>query len=719
MNKRNGKYCWTNTLLVTVIIGLLLYVLKTVNTYGKLSKNIFIAVNAIFLLLTLLLLVLTVKANFSKKRAFKRFFTGVLAISLMGSGYLFYLVTVVNSTVKEVVTQESLIEYSASFVVRKSTYTDVDDLKDKTIGMIESKEFIEGHVLPIAELEKLEYEDVKVKNYTSYPLLINALIKKEVDFISLPKDYESLFLTDETVSELIPQIEAVHTFSGKYDNPSIMSGSGINVTEVPFTMLIMGNDGGRTDSLMLASVNPVSMQITLTSIARDSYVPIACYPNQNRDKINHARNISRDCTIKTVENLLDVSVDFFVEISFQGLVDLVDALGTIPINSPGAFNGNVVRDGEVVGGVHIPEGLSDLNGDQVLAFVRERKSFAGGDFQRQENQQQAISSLISTIAETRDVNTLLNIVKAAGKNLDTNFSITQLIDLMNLALNRMEATFLNSSDIVTIYGSRITGHSAMIFSPDYGFDLYYYVPYKGSIIDARNLIAMNMREDGVLEIPKGFNYSAKDEYTPPTFTKEIYNERVDESIFSNAPQRPSDDEGDDSDNVVLEEMKGWTLERADKYLSDLGFEYTINETFEEVTEDQSKIGVTVVASSTGGIEMNETNNVIRLNVIKYIAEKTEEPVIDEIFIKEELKGQNKDNTVKYLNSLGLDKYGYSYSFSGPIEEATGDKSLDGLVLVKTNTFNFVFNKENPKLNLQLIKYVYDPELDVPNSGDDN
>ncbi len=709
MNKNNSKYCWLNTVLVTVVIAILIYILKTVNTYGKLSKNIFIAVNVIFLLLTLLLLVLTVKANFSKKRGFKRFFTGVLVLSLLGSGYLFYLVTVVNSTVKEVVTQESLIEYSASFVVRKSTYSDVEDLKDKTVGMIESKEFIEGHVLPIAELEKLEYENVKVKNYTSYPLLINALIKKEVDFISLPKDYESLFLTDDTVSELIPQIEAIHTFSGKYDNPSIMSGSGINVTEVPFTMLIMGNDGGRTDSLMLASVNPVSMQITLTSIARDSYVPIACYPNQNRDKINHARNISRDCTIKTVENLLDVSVDFFVEISFQGLVDLVDALGTIPINSPASFNGNIVRDGEVVGGVHIPEGLSDLNGDQVLAFVRERKSFAGGDFQRQENQQQAISSLISTIAETRDVNTLLNIVKAAGKNLDTNFSITQLIDLMNLALNRMEATFLNSSDIVTIYGSRITGHSAMIYSPDYGFDLYYYVPYKGSIIDARNLIAMNMREDGVLEIPKGFNYSAKDEYTPPTFTKDIYNERVDESIFTNAPQRPSDDENED--NVVLEEMKGWTIERAEQYLSNLGFEFTINEVFEEVTEDQNKIGVTLVASSTAGIEMNEENNVIRLNVIKYIAEKTEEPDLSNISIEEsKLTDQTQANAEDYLNSLGLSKYGYSYVFSGPIEMATGDMSLDNSVLIG-KTGPFTFSKDNPKLTLQLVKYVYDPSLD--------
>lgn len=628
MNNRRTKYSWINALIATIVIALLAFILKNANGYSSLSKSIFISINVGFLVVCLLILFFTVKANNSNSKGFKIAYTSFLVVLLGFSAYGFYLIDVVNVNIKDIVTQESLIEYHASFVVKKGEYQNVDQLSKKTIGLIESDKFVEGNLLPSDELETLEFKDVKVKKYSSYPFLINALLKEEVDFISLPKDYNSLFLTDDQISEDLDKLQAVHSFSGKYENPSIISSNDINVTEVPFTMLIMGNDGGRTDSLMLASVNPQSMQITLTSIARDSYVPIACYPNQARDKINHARTISRECTIDTVENLFDIKVDFFVEVSFQGLVDLVDALGTIPIDSPATFYGNVVRDDEIVGGVLIEEGLHDLNGDQVLAFVRERSSFENGDFQRQANQQHAIGQLISTIAETRDVNTLTNIVRATGKNVETNLSITQLIDLMNLALARMDNTFLNSSDIVTIYGNRVTGQSTMMYSPDYGFDLYYYVLYNGSIADAKKLIDMNMRADGIMDIPKGFNYSAKDEYQPPVFGQEFYDEGIDPNIFTNArpPEEVEDpvDNEEDSGRVVLKQLNGLTLDEATAYLSQYGFSWDV--IYEDEVNNELA-GINIVLSDTEGIVMDKNNNHISLRVKRYIKEEVEEPEV--------------------------------------------------------------------------------------------
>lgn len=624
MNNRRTKYSWINVLLASIVIILLTYIVNNLNRYGSLQKKIFIILNVSFLLLGLVILFFTIKANNSRNRTFKIAFTSFLIILLGVSAYGFYVVDVVDVSIKDIVTQESRIEYNASFVVKKGNYQNVDQLSTKTVGLIESDKFIEGNILPTDELETLEFNDVKVKKYSSYPFLINALLKEEVDFISLPRDYNSLFLTEEQVADDLDKLQTVHTFSGKYDNPSIISSNDINVTEVPFTMLIMGNDGGRTDSLMLASVNPQSMQITLTSIARDSYVPIACYPGQARDKINHARTISRECTIDTVENLMDLKIDFFVEVSFQGLVDLVDALGTIPIDSPATFNGNVVRDDEIVGGVTIHEGLNDLNGDQVLAFVRERSSFENGDFQRQLNQQHAIGSLISTIAETRDVNTLMNLVRATGKNVETNLSVAQLIDLMNLALARMDSTFLNSSDIVTIYGNRISGQSEMRYSPEYGFEIYYYVPYNGSIADTRKMIDMNMRADGNMDIPKGFNYSAKNEYQPPVFSFEFYDEGIDPGVFINTqppeqvdpnePEEPIDDNG----AVDLIEMNGMLMSEAESYLSKLGFEYVLSEVIEVPTLNKLENGEVRVASYTTGVTLDNDHRVVHLKFVKYV-----------------------------------------------------------------------------------------------------
>lgn len=73
----------------------------------------------------------------------------------------------------------------------------------------------------------------------------------------------------------------------------------------------------RSDALMLASFNPLSMQVTLTSIARDSYVPIACYAGKSEDKITHARVRSRQCTIDTVEDLMVSILTFILKVTLQ------------------------------------------------------------------------------------------------------------------------------------------------------------------------------------------------------------------------------------------------------------------------------------------------------------------------------------------------------------------------------------------------------------------
>ena len=111
-------------------------------------------------------------------------------------------------------------------------------------------------------------------------------------------------------------------------------GSDKDVTKEPFTVLIIGVDDDRSDALMLATVNPGSMTVLLTSIPRDSYVPIACYTNQKSDKINNSRVRGRQCTIDTVKQLLDVDVDFYFESNFHGIIEIVDALGGVIIDNP-------------------------------------------------------------------------------------------------------------------------------------------------------------------------------------------------------------------------------------------------------------------------------------------------------------------------------------------------------------------------------------------------
>jgi LCP family protein required for cell wall assembly len=171
------------------------------------------------------------------------------------------------------------------------------------------------------------------------------------------------------------------------------------------------------------SINPISMKITMSSIARDSYVPITCY-NNGSSKINAAHSVSRDCLISTVQQLTGVSIDYYIDTNFQGVVDVVNALGGIVVNSPLEFVGQTASSVRGTKTVWVPAGDNVLlNGDQALAFARERYAFQTGDFARQEHQQQVIKAIIRTIMRTRDINTFLKVVQAFGDNVTTNFTV--------------------------------------------------------------------------------------------------------------------------------------------------------------------------------------------------------------------------------------------------------------------------------------------------------
>src|SRR5699024_10946322 len=103
---------------------------------------------------------------------------------------------------------------------------------------------------------------------------------------------------------------------------------------------------------------------------------------------------SRQCTIDTVEDLMDINIDFYFESNFAALVDMVDAVGGIIIDNPYEF---VRQESDNRGKytVWVPAGVNRLNGEQALAYARERHLYATGDIQRQSNQQQVIQAFLT------------------------------------------------------------------------------------------------------------------------------------------------------------------------------------------------------------------------------------------------------------------------------------------------------------------------------------
>ena len=124
--------------------------------------------------------------------------------------------------------------------------------------------------------------------------------------------------------------------------------------------------------LMVITFNPKTLTSTMLSIPRDSYVPIACFSGQRKNKITHAAWQGESCMQKTIENFLDIDIDYYVKINFKGVVKLVDTLGGVEVDVP--YNLCEQNSNRQWGAntVYIEEGRQVLNGEQALAFARNR-----------------------------------------------------------------------------------------------------------------------------------------------------------------------------------------------------------------------------------------------------------------------------------------------------------------------------------------------------------
>lgn len=165
--------------------------------------------------------------------------------------------------------------------------------------------------------------------------------------------------------------------------------------ENPFIMYISGSDTrsdklsdekSRSDVNILAVVNPKTHQVLLLNTPRDYYVPNPAL-NNGMDKLTHCGKYGIDNSMKALEGLYDISIDYQCRINFKGFETLIDSIGGIDVNSDVAFTT------EITSNVHINKGMNHLNGFEALAFARERYALASGDFARGENQMKVIKAI--------------------------------------------------------------------------------------------------------------------------------------------------------------------------------------------------------------------------------------------------------------------------------------------------------------------------------------
>lgn len=636
----NGQKKINKFLLYSLIMGglvvlvniLFATILLNINKFSNLAKNMFILVNLAVLIVLLLINVGLLLITRSKKYLYKNIFIGFLCILMILGGFGTYLVLTVNNSIGNIIDTGDTVEETreVAFVVYdNSSINSTSDLANKKFGIIDNENFMEGNILALKELSNLNLT-VSYVYYDSYSAMLLGLFNGEIDVAALPSNYSDVFGTDENMEEHLALTKVIHQFSEKVTLTNDNTNQ-VDVLTEPFSILIMGNDGGRTDALMVATVNPTNLTITLTSIARDSYVPIACYSGNAKDKIAHARMVSRQCTIDTVENLLDIEINFYVEVNFKGVVAIVDAIGKIPIDSPVEFVGQTSSDNRGTYTVWVPAGLNYLNGEQVLAFARERKHMPGGDFQRQQNQQQVISSLISSVLNMRSIDKAVAVFNAAGDNISTNMSLNQMIDLLSLGISKMNSSYVNNANLFNIYGSRVTGYDSNTYDEGMGLVLWIYKPYQGAINDAHDFINRNLRINVEPKIPDTFSYDVTWGWNGPVFNQETYNEA---EIHDPIPE------------IVPNMVSGaWTLEQAQAWANARGISLVVNEIKPGSGSYNANYAQNqIIAQSVAAGKLVEKTSSITIDVIKH--QDVDIEVTD-------FTGKNSSEAKAWANTNGL------------------------------------------------------------------
>ena len=166
-----------------------------------------------------------------------------------------------------------------------------------------------------------------------------------------------------------------------------------------------------------------------------------------------------------------------------------------------------------------------LNGTLALGFARERYAFTDGDFARQRHQQEIIEQVMQKIMATKNPNTILDVMDAAGSNIQTNFTRDQIVNFISYSMKKANRYYGdNLSGVFNIVHSRVYGYDSTMYDSYSKLDLYIYRIYNGSIRDTKAAIDRNMDLNSAIGTSVPVSWSAATEYEAPPISQEYYNE---------------------------------------------------------------------------------------------------------------------------------------------------------------------------------------------------
>lgn len=416
-----------------VVVGVFIYLLLKLD---MLPTNIFSIVGIIILGLAILSCLMQFTRAHAAASVMAVLMSVVLCVGCLYINKTYHVFSRMHSTMTESFSVVSLKEYDKN---------SISECKDGLFGFndkIRSSRQLDA----INKVSEAVDEQLGLVPYDDWFDMVDALYNGGVDTIILNEAYRGVI--EEEYPDFAEKTKVLGT--QEYQKPQNVSINDVEVLREPFIVYLAANDNygtlttqGRNDVNIIAVVNPVSQKVLLVTIPRDAYVTLRFEDNSYSgygDKLTHAGTYGIQTSMNTIEDMFDIQMNYYMKINFSGMINLVDALNGITVESDYEFT---TYDGTH----HFVKGTNKLNGLDAMYFARERYAFADGDFQRSRDQIKVINAIIDKALSPVILTNYLEIMNSMEKTFDTNVPYQDIADLVKFQLDQNPQWEIESMNI--------------------------------------------------------------------------------------------------------------------------------------------------------------------------------------------------------------------------------------------------------------------------------
>ncbi|MDO5047843.1 MAG: LCP family protein [Anaerococcus sp.] len=459
-------------LILSLLVGGLLFgIIYANNIFPQKLRFILLAILIIYHLI--LFLLAKSKTTYLNGLALGLGLLGLI-INSFASFYIYQAVGVIDKI------SEEREENEFSLVVKKeSTYQSISDVIDEDIrtGLSQDEDNI------IAYKDKLEEKDISLK-LSDAKTYVNAgieLMEGQSQVILLNERYRSIIKEQipdfDEKTRVIDQIFASKVREDIEKEPEENSSFNIYISGIDTFGDI--SRVSRSDVNLILTINPQSKKMLITTVPRDSYVEIAGGGLGYKDKLTHAGIYGVESSVKTLENLFDIDINYYYRVNFSTFMNLIDVLGGVDVTNDQAFTS---------GAYTFPQGEIHLDGRSALVFARERYNLERGDLDRGRNQEKVLKAILEKALSPAILFNYQSFLDIMMESTDTNMDKEKILELVNQQLEAGSSWQIDSTEL------RGSGQMGLPSFAMPNANLYMYVLDEKSLAETSKMIKSVMKE---------------------------------------------------------------------------------------------------------------------------------------------------------------------------------------------------------------------------------